>query len=83
MMMSSKRASRATPIRRVRATCRVPFGLMPVMAATAVMSTASPSHAGQPMTNYSIPVGSTLRTHVGESCSPDRFAPVSPSTSRR
>ena len=36
-----RRAIRATPIRRVRATCRVPFGLKPVTAATAVMMTAA------------------------------------------
>jgi hypothetical protein len=41
---------RATPMRRVCATCRVPFGLIPVTAATAVMSTARPSHASQLMT---------------------------------
>lgn len=51
MMTSAKRASRATPISRVRATWRVPRGSMPVTAATAVMRTARPSHASQLMTN--------------------------------
>jgi hypothetical protein len=44
------RKNRATPIMRVRATCLVPFGLMPVTAAAAVTSTARPSHASQVMT---------------------------------
>jgi hypothetical protein len=43
------RASRAMPIRRVCATGRVPFALMPVTAAKAVMMTATPSHASQVM----------------------------------
>src|SRR5678816_1713339 len=42
-----RRAIRATLIRRVWATCRVPFALMPVTAATAVMMTARPSHPSQ------------------------------------
>jgi hypothetical protein len=56
MITTSKRTSRATPIRRVLATCRVPFGLMPVTAATAVMSTARPSHANQLMTKTAYPL---------------------------
>lgn len=42
--------------------CRVPFGLMPVMAATAVRSTARPSHASQLITDDSIHVDPALRT---------------------
>ncbi len=49
MMTISSRMSRAAPIRLVRATCRVPFGLMPLTAAMAVMRTAGPSHANQLM----------------------------------
>jgi len=54
MMTTARRTSRATPISRVRATCRVPFGLIPVRAAMAVMSTARPSHPSQLMTDDSI-----------------------------
>ena len=47
MATITKSATRATPIKCVPATCRVPFGLMPVTAATAAMSTARPSQASQ------------------------------------
>ncbi len=43
------RTSRAMPIIRVRATCRVPFGLIPVRAAIATMMTAMTSHESQVM----------------------------------
>ena len=43
------RTNRAMPIMRVRATCRVPFGLMPVRAAIATMMTAMTSHESQVM----------------------------------
>ena len=49
MITSITRASRAIPIMRVRARCCVPFGLMPVTAAMAVMMTARPSHTSQVM----------------------------------
>src|SRR5450759_127572 len=45
--------------------CRVPFGLMPVMAATAVRSTARPSHASQLIIDDSIHVDPALRTPFG------------------
>ena len=44
---SSRRMNRPTAISRLFATGRVPFALMPVMAATAVTSTASPSQTIQ------------------------------------
>ena len=47
MAMSAKRATRPAPIMRECATCRVPFGLMPVTAAAAARSTAIPSHTIQ------------------------------------
>lgn len=47
MRTIATRATRATPISRVPATWRVPFGLMPVIAATAVMTTARISHVSQ------------------------------------
>ncbi len=56
MMATARRASRAPPISRVRATCRVPFGLMPVIAATPVMRTTSASHPSQLMMDDSIHV---------------------------
>ena len=42
--------------------CRVPFGLIPVMAATAVMSTARPSHTSQLMRKDRIHVDPRLGT---------------------
>ena len=62
MMTIARRASRAIPIIRVRATCRVPFGLMPVTAATAVMSTARTSQTIHVMTDDSIHVDPSPRT---------------------
>src|ERR1700693_2917852 len=41
------RTNLAAPIRRVPATCRVPFGLMPVTAARTPRNTASPSQTSQ------------------------------------
>src|SRR5688572_5755688 len=51
MRMMITRTNRATAISRVRATCRVPLGLIPVMAAKTAMMSARPSHANQLMTD--------------------------------
>ena len=48
-MMMKRSTNRATPIMLVRATCRVPVGLMPVTAATAVMTIARMSQVYQVM----------------------------------
>ena len=45
----SRRKRRAIPIMLVCATGLVPLGLMPVMAATAAMTTAMTSHVSQVM----------------------------------
>jgi hypothetical protein len=50
MMMMMIKARRAPLIKLVRATWRVPLGLMPVMAAIATMTTTMPSQASQVMT---------------------------------
>src|SRR6476619_7350279 len=47
--MMNSRTTRATPIMLVRATCRVPFGLMPVTAAIAVTRAARISQVYQLM----------------------------------
>jgi len=47
MMRTARSASRAIHIKLVWATCRVPFGLMPVTAKMTVMITARPSHPNQ------------------------------------
>ena len=47
MMTIARRASRPIPIMRVWATCRVPFGLMPLTAAIAAMITARASQTSQ------------------------------------
>lgn len=50
MMTMTIKASRAPLIRLVRATWRVPLGLMPVTAAIATITTTMPSQASQVMT---------------------------------
>jgi len=62
MMTSTTRTSRAIPIRRVPATCRVPLGLKPVTAATAVINTARASHPNQLMTTTAYNAPSNYRT---------------------
>lgn len=47
MIAIPMRATRPMAIKRVWATGRVPFGLMPVTAAMPAMTTAIPSHANQ------------------------------------
>ena len=47
MITMNSRKSRAIPIMLVWATCRVPLGLTPVMAATAAMITARTSQVSQ------------------------------------
>ena len=49
MMTTAMRTIRAAPINRELATGRVPFGLIPVTAATAARATARPSHTIQSM----------------------------------
>jgi len=56
MMTITRRMNRATPISLVWETCRVPFGLMPVMAAMAAMTTARVSQTSQLTMNDSIHV---------------------------
>src|ERR1051325_11711618 len=46
------RTMRATPIMLVCATCRVPFGLTPVMAAMAATRAAAMSHVYQVMLRF-------------------------------
>jgi hypothetical protein len=48
-MTTTNSARRAPPIKRVRATWRVPLGLMPVTAAIATIKTTMPSQASQVM----------------------------------
>ena len=50
MMTMTINARRAPLIKLVRATWRVPLGLMPVTAAIATITTTTPSHASQVMT---------------------------------
>ena len=47
MATTTKSAIRPTPIIRVLATCRVPFGLIPVTAAIATITTAIPRNTSQ------------------------------------
>ena len=49
MIAITIRTMRAAPIILVFATCRVPFGLMPVTAATAAMIAANRSQVSQVM----------------------------------
>jgi len=49
MITTTRSVARAIPMRLVCATCRVPFGLIPVIAATAAMRAAAISHVYQVM----------------------------------
>jgi len=79
MMTRAASTKRAIPINRVDATGRVPFGWMPLTAATAAMMTARVSHASHVMTRMLPRCGPTESTLL-RSLHPSEAAAVSSST---